>query len=503
MTVRPPSKAEIAEVAEDLGLHASSEDVASYAAIGAGFFGSLALLDQLPDPLPPVRRARTPGERPAPADNPLGAWYVKTRIEGASEGMLSGRSVALKDTVMLAGVPMSNGTSILDGYIPPVDATIVTRILDAGGVITGRAVCEAYCLSGGSHTSDTGPVRNPHDPSRSAGGSSSGSAALVAAGDGDLAIGGDQGGSIRMPSSFCGTVGMKPTHGLVPYTGVLGLEPTIDHVGPITANVADNALFLEVLAGEDGYDSRQRAPRVEAYCEALGQGIDGLRVALVSEGFDQPGGEPDVSAKVRDAAARLADLGAKLTEVSIPAHRELPVLASPIFQSALFLVLQTDGCVPGTEDLQIASYLDHHRGWRDRADDLPETVKTFAVVTEVMRRRYGWRYYAKAQAHMRRLRAAFDAVFAETDVLVMPTTPTKAPRLPAPDASREEIFAAATAPIANTQPFDHTHHPALSIPCGMSEGLPVGMMLVGRAWQEATLYRLAHAFEQHADWREL
>jgi amidase len=120
-------------------------------------------------------------------------------------------------------VPLRNGTSILEAYVPPVDATVVTRILDAGGTITGKTVCEAYCLSGGSHTSATGPVRNPYDPRRSAGGSSSGSGALVAAGEVDMAIGCDQGGSIRMPSSFCGTYGMKPTHGLVPYTGILGL----------------------------------------------------------------------------------------------------------------------------------------------------------------------------------------------------------------------------------------------------------------------------------------
>ena len=252
MTVRPPTTAEIEAIARDLGLQLDAADLASYCELATPFVLGTALLDDVPDELPPVRYARTPGERPAPEENPLGAWYVRTHIEGSGSGKLAGRSVALKDNVMLAGVPMMNGTRLLEGYVPPVDATIVTRILDEGGVIAGKAVCEAFCFSGGSHTSESGPVRNPHDPTRHAGGSSSGSAALVAAGEVELAIGGDQGGSIRMPSSFCGTVGMKATHGLVPYTGILSLEPTIDHVGPITANVADNALLLEVIAGADG-----------------------------------------------------------------------------------------------------------------------------------------------------------------------------------------------------------------------------------------------------------
>ena len=299
MAHQRPTQAEIEAIARDLGLELSPEDLATYTNLAAPMLGGLSLLDALPEGEAPIRYPRTPGTRPAPAENPLGAWYVKARIEGADEGKLAGRTVAVKDNVMVAGVPMSNGTSILDGYVPTEDATVVTRILDAGGTILGKAVCESYCLSGGSHTSDTGPVRNPHDPSRMAGGSSSGSAVLVATGEADLALGGDQGGSIRMPSSWCGTVGMKPTHGLVPYTGILSIEPTIDHAGPITANVSDNALFLEVLAGADGLDSRQIAPRTAPYTEALGGGVEGLRIGVLEEGFGQPGAEPEVETAVR------------------------------------------------------------------------------------------------------------------------------------------------------------------------------------------------------------
>ena len=183
--------------------------------------------------------------------------------------------MALKDNVCLAGVPMMIGAGFLDGSVPDIDATIVTRILDAGGEIAGKAVCEYYCVSGGSHTSSTGPVHNPYKMGYSAGGSSSGSAVLVALGEVDMAIGGDQGGSIRMPSSFSGVYGMKPTHGLVPYTGIMPIEIYIDHTGPMTATVSDNALLLEVIAGPDGYDPRQYAPKVYPYTQLLEGGVRG------------------------------------------------------------------------------------------------------------------------------------------------------------------------------------------------------------------------------------
>ena len=503
MAFRPPSTREIEEIAEELGLSADPDHLESLRKLATPLLASTAVLDALPEELPLVRTPRTPGEFPAPEDNPLGAWYVRTRIEGAAQGALSGRTVALKDSVMLAGVPMMNGTRLLEGYVPPVDATVVTRILDAGGTILGKAVCESFCTSGGSHTSETGPVHNPHDPFRSAGGSSSGSAALVAAGEVDMAIGGDQGGSIRVPASYCGVVGMKGTHGLVPYTGILGLEATIDHVGPITANVSDNALLLETIAGPDGLDGRQATPRVERYTESLGRGAEGLRVGVLGEGFGRPGAEPEVEEKVRAATTRFASLGAKVGEVSVPLHNPAPAIVAPIFQSAMLGVFHTDGAMPGHEDVRLGSLMDRLATWRDHADELPVTVQTLLVATEVMRRRWGWRYYAKAMNLVRRLRAAYDAVFQEVDLLLLPTTPSRASLLPEPDAPPEVQVLAAFSGGLNTMPFDHTHHPALSIPCGRAGGLPVGLMLVGRPYEEATLYRAAHAFEQPADWREL
>src|SRR4029434_5411884 len=167
--------------------------------------------------------------------------------------------------VCLAGVPMMNGASTLEGYVPDVDATIVTRILDAGGTIVGKVHCEYFCFSGGSHTGAAGPVHNPRRMGYSAGGSSSGSAVVVAAGEVDMALGGDQGGSIRIPSSFCWPYGMRPAHGLVPSTGIMPIELTLDHTGPMTRTVADNALLLEVIAGPDGLDPRQMGCTVDMY----------------------------------------------------------------------------------------------------------------------------------------------------------------------------------------------------------------------------------------------
>jgi amidase len=246
----------MAETARQLGLHLTDEQIEEYLEVMAGPLEAYRLLETEPDELPAVRYPRTPGYPPEARDNPYNAWYYRCEIGGAADGPLRGKTLAIKDHVCVAGVPMMNGSSTLRGYVPEIDATVVTRILDASGKILGKSHCELYCVSGGSHTNSTGPVVNPKKPGYSAGGSSSGSAALVAAGEVDMAIGGDQAGSTRNPASFCGVVGMKATHGLVPYTGAVPLEVTIDNVGPITANVTDNALLLQVLAGADGLDPR-------------------------------------------------------------------------------------------------------------------------------------------------------------------------------------------------------------------------------------------------------
>jgi amidase len=330
LSVVLPTPTQLRAVAEQCGLSLTDEDVASFRGLMQGSVEAYNLVAAMPDEVPVVKYPRTPGYRPSPEENPRNAWYRKSSVKGAASGKLKGKTVALKDNIMLAGVPMMNGSATLEGYVPDFDATIVTRMLDAGAEIAGKVHCESFCMSGGSHTGAVGPVHNPHKMGYSAGGSSSGSGVVVALGEVDMAIGGDQGGSIRMPSSFCGTYGMKPTWGLVPYTGVMPIEIFVDHTGPMTATVADNALLLEVLAGDDGYDPRIKAPKVEEYTKALGGGVKGLKIGVLKEGFEQAGAETAVNESVREAAKRLRSLGATVEDVSVPMHLVGPAIWTPI-----------------------------------------------------------------------------------------------------------------------------------------------------------------------------
>ena len=505
MSIKAPTPEQIQTVADDLGLSLSADDVAEFGGMMAGTLSAYyAPLDQLPDNLPEVTYPRTPGRRPDEAEDPLHAWHVKSSVKGAADGMLKGKRVVLKDNICLAGVPMMNGASTLEGYVPDVDATIVTRILDAGGEIVGKAHCEYFCFSGGSHTNATGPTHNPHKRGYSAGGSSSGCAALVGAGEVEMAIGGDQGGSIREPASFCGICGMKATHGLVPYTGVMPIELTLDHVGPMTTDVAGNALLLEAIAGADGLDPRQYAPQPAAYTEALGGDIKDLKIGVVTEGFGWQHSEADVDASVRAAADRLKGLGAEVAEVSIPMHRIGMNIWLPMgVEGATELMMKGNGVGTNWRGLYVTSLLDAHSAWRANANSLSEILKLGILLGQYMHRYYHGHYYAKAQNLSRQLRAAYDDALGTHDLLLMPTCPIKPPELPPANATRAETMSPGFDPITNTAPFDATGHPAMSIPCGMSEGLSIGLMLIAKHWDEPTIYRAAHAFEQAGDWRDM
>ncbi len=499
MTVHAPTASQIREVAESFGMTLTDDDVASFQGMMGGYVAAYQQIDAMPDALPEVKYPRTPGVRPE--DNAHNAWYYKTEVKGADSGPLKGKTVALKDNVMLAGVPMMNGSSTLEGYIPDVDATVVTRLLDAGATIMGKAHCELFCLSGGSHTNATGPVHNPHKMGYSAGGSSSGSGVLVALGEVDMAIGGDQGGSIRMPSSFCGIVGMKGTHGLVPYTGVMPIEPYVDHTGPMTKTVAENAMFMEVLAGPDGHDSRQIGCRTAKYTDALDKGVKGMKIAVVKEGFGHPQSMKEVDEKVRKAAKKFEEMGATVDEVSIPMHIFGAALWAPIGLEGLTQTMMLgDGYGVSRQDLYVTSLMDFHRGWRQRADELSETLKLCMLFGGYIDRAHGKRFYGKAQNLTAKLRAAYDAVLADYDVLLMPTLPMVATKIPEAGASREEIVERGFEMLPNTSPFDISHHPCISIPCGMVDDLPVGLQLTGKLWDESTVYRAAHAFELAGDW---
>ena len=493
MTVRRPTLDQLRVVARELNLDLAPDELASFHALLMPGFVAYDVLDAIPDHVPAVRYPRTPGYRPEGEEDRLNAWYVKSEVKGAATGPLTGRTVALKDNICLAGVPMMNGASVLEGYIPDVDATVVIRILDAGGTIAGKTNCEYFCFSAGSHTNATGPTYNPHKPGHSAGGSSSGSAAVVAAGEVDMALGCDQGGSIRVPASFCGICGLKPTHGLVPYSGITPMEVTLDHVGPMTCTVADNALLLSVLAGPDGLDSRQGAPVAGDYMAALARGVEGVRIGIVKEGFGHANSEADVDAMVLAAAAGFAKLGATVEDVSVPMH--------PMGR-AIWRAIAAEG---GTEamlkgnafgrGLYVTSLRDAQAAWWHRADELPDSLKVSMLLGQYMTKHYRGHYYGKAQNLSRRLRAAYDQALSRCDLLLMPTASMKAPPIPPRSASRELLVQRSGEPLANTASFNCSGHPAMTVPCGMSKGLPVGMMLIGKHYDETTIYQAAAAFE--------
>jgi amidase len=263
-------------------------------------------------------------------------------------------------------------------------------------------------------------------------------------------------------------------------------------------------VLLEVIAGDDGYDSRIKAPKVYPYSRVLGDTVKDLRIAVVKEGFDRSGSEEAVDKKVSAAANRFAGMGARVEEVSIPMQLTAPAIWTPIVVDGLTqTLLYGDGFGASRDDLYPASLMDFHRGWRQRADELSETTKLVLLLGTYVRDHYGPRYYAKAVNIVRRLRAAYDEVLSSWDLLLMPTTQMKPTPLPEPTATREEYIARAFELSTNTLPFNLTRHPAMSLPCGLVDGLPVGLMLVGRQFDEPTIYRAAYAFEQSTDWREV
>ncbi len=365
-------------------------------------------------------------------------------------------------------------------------------------------MCEDLCFSGGSHTARTGAVRNPWDEARSTGGSSSGSAALVAGGVVDVATGGDQGGSIRMPASWSGIVGHKPTWGLVPYTGAFPIEQSIDHVGPMTRTVHDAALVLGVIAGPDGLDPRQ--PRTtgndvaQDYVAALGRGVEGLRVGVLTEGFGRDGSDPGVDDAVRTAAAALRGAGLVVEDVSVPWHlhgaKIWDVIAT---EGAAAQMVDANGYGMNWKGLYDPELIAHYGAqWRADGSRFSETVKLVLLAGRYGIDAYQGRHYAMARNLAMQLTAAYDAALSRYDVLVLPTTPIAASVIPAPDAPREESIARALEMIGNTCVTDVTGHPACSVPAGLVDGLPTGMMIVGRHFDDATVLRVAHAAEQLA-----
>jgi amidase len=498
MTLRNPTYEQIMKIASEFGFALDDCDHGEMMGVVNGMMDSYRRLDGLPNPYRESKYARTSGYKPEPQDNRLNAWAWRCSAKGRDEGLLKGKTVALKDNICMSGIPTMNGTRVLEGFIPREDATVVTRVLDAGGEIIGKAVCESFCFSGGSHTSDPLPVLNPHDNSKMAGGSSSGCAALLAAGDVDLALGGDQGGSVRMPGSWSGVVGLKATHGLVPYTGIFPIEGSLDHVAPMARTVSDVALLLQAVAGPDGLDPRQVDVTVGDFLGAADRDCAGLRVAIVKEGFEWEGrSDPAVNALVRKTADALKELGATVNEISIPEHKDgVHIWNGIAIEGATAHMVVGNGFAwnrKGHYDLDLIDFYSNAR--LHNAADFPMTVKLVALVGQYLTNQYGGHYYAKSQNLGRQLGGRYDAALADYDVLLMPTTPMTAM---GHDVNKglSGYMEGALGMIHNTCPFDFTGHPAISVPCGKIDNMPVGLMLVGRRFDEETVIRLARGVEK-------
>lgn len=497
-TLPPPDAARLAAIGRHFGFGLSATEIDEFAPVVASTLDSPVAVERLYEntaPTPPTRAWSTPEA----SDNRFGAWYVTTSLTESEDGPLSGRTVAVKDNVAVAGVPMMNGSRAVEGFVPRRDATVVRRLLDAGATIAGKAVCEDLCFSGASFTSQPGPVRNPWDVTRNAGGSSSGSAALLAAGEVDLAIGGDQGGSIRIPSSFCGVVGHKPTHGLVPYTGAFPIERTIDHLGPMARTVSGAAAMLTVLAGADGLDPRQPSviERVD-YLAALATTASGLRVGVVSQGFQTAVSDPNVDEVVLAAADRLRTAGLSVERVSVPWHRDAMHVWNVIAtEGAAHQMIDGNGYGMNSDDFYDPELITHFAAKRrEHGAELSRTVQLTGLSGRYTFEAGGGRYYAMARHLALELRSAYDAALSEYDVLVMPTLPYTARELPPSDVSLGDYLDLALSMIGNTAPFDVTGHPACSVPAGLVGGLPAGLMIIGGRFDDATVLRVAHAFEQ-------
>jgi aspartyl-tRNA(Asn)/glutamyl-tRNA(Gln) amidotransferase subunit A len=415
---------------------------------------------------------------------------------GAPLSALDGAPIALKDVFCTRGVRTTCGSRILERFVPPYDATLVERLRSAGAVLLGKTNMDEFAMGSSTEHSAFQLTRNPWDLERVPGGSSGGSAAAVAGGLAAGAFGTDTGGSVRQPAAFCGVVGLKPTYGRISRYGLIAFASSLDHVAPFAVDVLDTALLLQATVGHDPLDATSVAAPVPDYVAALGGGVKGLKIGVPDEYFGA-GLDPEIDQAVRVAVDVLRDLGATIQRVSLPTTEygvaTYYVVAPAEASSNL---ARYDGVkyglrVPGRDLIDMVS--------RTRAAGFGAEVKRRIMLgTYALSAGYHDAYYGQAQKVRTLVRREFEAAFARVDLLAAPTTPGVAFR----HGDKADPLAMYLNDVY-TIPASMTGLPAVSIPCGFSAaGLPIGLQLIGRALDEATLLRAAHAYEQATPWRD-
>ncbi len=410
---------------------------------------------------------------------------------GDDPGPLAGVPVALKDNLCTRGIPTTCSSKILDGWRPPYTATVVERVVTAGGIPIGKTNLDEFAMGSSTENSAFGPTRNPHRPDRVPGGSSGGSAAAVAAGFASLGLGSDTGGSIRQPAALSGVVGVKPTYGLVSRYGLVAFASSLDQIGPLTLSVADAALLLEVIGGADSLDSTsipQGAPRL---LEVLDDGVDGLRIGIVEELADAEGVQPEVAAAVEQAALALEKEGAVIERVSVP--------SAAYGLSAYYLI------APAEASSNLARYDGVRYGLRVDGPDAAtmnartreagfgaEVKRRIMLGTYALSRGYYDEYYGQAQRVRTLIIRDFARAYERFDALLGPTSPTTAFELGARTADPYSMYLSDVC----TVPTSLAGHAAASVPFGADgDGLPIGVQVLAPALGEQVMFRVARAIE--------
>jgi aspartyl-tRNA(Asn)/glutamyl-tRNA(Gln) amidotransferase subunit A len=442
--------------------------------------------------------ANAAGGDPSGADD-LNAFVTRERIESSAEGPLAGTTVAVKDNISTEGVRTTCGSAMLEEYVPPYDATVVERLLSAGATIVGKTNMDEFGMGTTTETSHFGPTRNPVDPDHVPGGSSGGSAAAVAAGEADLALGSDTGGSVRCPAAFCGVVGIKPTYGLVSRYGLVAYANSLEQIGPIAPTVEEAAELLSVIAGPDGRDATTRFNRDDGhdghpaagtdYAAAVDGNVEGTTIGVPRELVD------GVHEGVRETfEATLDDLetrGAELLDV------ELPSVEHAVEAYYVIAMGEASSNLARFDGVRYGASGGFDGNWNDafaraREEGFGDEVKRRVLLgTYALSAGYQEEYYEKARDARALVKRDFDDALEEADVLASPTMPVPPMEL---GESLDDPLTMYLAD-ANTTPVNLANLPAISVPAGETDGLPVGAQFVGPAFGEESIIRVASAAE--------